>query len=536
MTFKNKTIICTITLLITLTAPNKGEQTRNSSNILEAYETKDYSDQNIYFLKNKHIEQKKNHDTIGSISTLSMLGYIYSHHANYAKAYENYWEALLLADKTDDRRSTAKLHEQIAWLYSFFNRKDESLDYYLLALNETKELIKLGLSTQLISNYYGLTTYYREINNINTSKAYLDSCFMLHYAKGGINNAYYLQAEQAYNLLLTGNTQQAIINMSQQEAWFLKNNASYLTILYSFLGDAYKKQLNYKQSEIYYLASIQKSIDHKSHVNYRPLVYEKLSDLYQKNNDYKNAYAYLLEAKTLNELLYDSRSLNNNALLEISDEFRKEKEVQNKLIHEQQYEALKHEEKILALQKTILILLIISGLLIAYFYFRFIKSKHKSTQLLTIKTKELENLKNKELLNLKNKELAASALRIIEKDEVLKTIKTAMTDNKEKLSEGAVKNLFKSITNTNSNNWKEFEARFISVNPSFYQTLNNKHPHLTQGDKKLCALIKLNFNSKEIAQLLGISVESIHTLRYRLRKKMNLSRSTNLTNYLEKII
>ncbi|MEM6380985.1 MAG: helix-turn-helix transcriptional regulator, partial [Bacteroidota bacterium] len=66
----------------------------------------------------------------------------------------------------------------------------------------------------------------------------------------------------------------------------------------------------------------------------------------------------------------------------------------------------------------------------------------------------------------------------------------------------------------------------------FYRHLKEKFPKLTQGDLKLCALIKLNFSSKDVAKLMGISVESVHTTRYRLRKKLGLQREDNLTEYI----
>jgi DNA-directed RNA polymerase specialized sigma24 family protein len=77
--------------------------------------------------------------------------------------------------------------------------------------------------------------------------------------------------------------------------------------------------------------------------------------------------------------------------------------------------------------------------------------------------------------------------------------------------------------------------RFIEVNKEFYDQIFAEFPNLSQGDQKLCALIKLNFSSKEMSRLLGISVESVHTLRHRIRKKMKLSRSINLEDFINSI-
>ncbi|MEM6700327.1 MAG: sigma factor-like helix-turn-helix DNA-binding protein, partial [Bacteroidota bacterium] len=88
------------------------------------------------------------------------------------------------------------------------------------------------------------------------------------------------------------------------------------------------------------------------------------------------------------------------------------------------------------------------------------------------------------------------------------------------------------IVGDNASNWKVFEARFVDVNKDFYKRLKKQFPNLTQNDQKLCALVKLDFSSKDIASLLGISVESVHTTRYRLRKKLKLSRDINLKEFI----
>ena len=171
--------------------------------------------------------------------------------------------------------------------------------------------------------------------------------------------------------------------------------------------------------------------------------------------------------------------------------------------------------------------------IIVIFYIRYLNTKYKTERNLAKTNQELENKKNQELLELKNKELAISALQLIEKDELLKSLENSLTNTPNPPSELEVKKIFKSISHNNTQNWKQFETRFVSVNESFFKNLNAAYPKLTAGERKLCALLKLNFSSKDVAKLLGISNESVHTLRYRLRKKMNLTRSENLFKHLE---
>ena len=88
----------------------------------------------------------------------------------------------------------------------------------------------------------------------------------------------------------------------------------------------------------------------------------------------------------------------------------------------------------------------------------------------------------------------------------------------------------KNINNTDD--WKFFEEAFNNADKDFLKKVKAKHPSLTSNDLKLCAYLRLNLSSKEIAPLFNISVKSVEVKRYRLRKKMNLEHDDSLTNYI----
>ena len=83
--------------------------------------------------------------------------------------------------------------------------------------------------------------------------------------------------------------------------------------------------------------------------------------------------------------------------------------------------------------------------------------------------------------------------------------------------------------------WKFFEEAFNNADQNFLKNLKKHHPTLTNNDLKLCAYLRLNLSTKEIAPLFGISVRSVEIKRYRLRKKMNLSQGTTLTDHIVSI-
>jgi len=159
-----------------------------------------------------------------------------------------------------------------------------------------------------------------------------------------------------------------------------------------------------------------------------------------------------------------------------------------------------------------------------------------------LEIKELENeqevmkIKNDQLqqeFENKNRELAASTMNLIKKNELLSMIK----DDLKKTGEGSDRNIKSVITTINKNineddTWDMFKEAFNNADKDFLKIIKKAHPLLTPNDLRLCAYLRLNLSSKEIAPLLNISVRSVEIKRYRLRKKMELSHELGLVEYI----
>ncbi|WP_299336294.1 LuxR C-terminal-related transcriptional regulator [uncultured Psychroserpens sp.] len=150
---------------------------------------------------------------------------------------------------------------------------------------------------------------------------------------------------------------------------------------------------------------------------------------------------------------------------------------------------------------------------------------------------ELMQLRNDQLkqdIDNKNRELAISTMSLIKKNEFLNSIKDELknVDNGNNLNP-VIKIIDKNLNNTDD--WKFFEEAFNNADKDFLKKIKSKHPSLTPNDLKLCAYLRLNLSSKEIAPLLNISSRSVEVKRYRLRKKMNLPHEYSLTNYILEI-
>lgn len=151
---------------------------------------------------------------------------------------------------------------------------------------------------------------------------------------------------------------------------------------------------------------------------------------------------------------------------------------------------------------------------------------------------QLQNEKLQAEISHKNMQLADSTLSIIKKNEVLIEIKNELEKQKDDLGARYPARYLQRLTSlidkniSNDNDWEIFEALFDQAHENFFKRLKQSFPELTQSDLKLCAYLKLNLSSKEIAPLLNISIRGVEIRRYRLRKRLALSSDDNLVEYI----
>lgn len=172
-----------------------------------------------------------------------------------------------------------------------------------------------------------------------------------------------------------------------------------------------------------------------------------------------------------------------------------------------------------------------------------IKLRKEQREMLREKTLENERkiveLKNEALKNevkLKSKQLANTAMALVKKNETLTELKNELVQHKDGFDNYySYKKLLKKLDGSiaHKDEWKIFEHNFNQVHEEFFNQLKNRHSQLTHKDLKICAYIKMNLASKEIAPLLNISIRGVETSRYRLKRKLNLDNDNSLSTYLQ---
>ena len=157
---------------------------------------------------------------------------------------------------------------------------------------------------------------------------------------------------------------------------------------------------------------------------------------------------------------------------------------------------------------------------------------------------ELVSLRNEKLqgeIDFKNSELATSAMHLVQKGELLTRIKAELNqmmkalDNDKAVSE--LKKMIKVVSEDEriDKDWEHFTQHFDKVHSDFVAKLKEKHASISSNELKLCAYLRMNLSTKEIAQLMNISIRGVEISRYRLRKKLGISSEVSLFEYLIKI-
>jgi DNA-binding CsgD family transcriptional regulator len=259
--------------------------------------------------------------------------------------------------------------------------------------------------------------------------------------------------------------------------------------------------------------------------NYNDLEVEKLyAELYNEQNQSEKAIIHYKKYIDIKNQL--DKQVTQNAYAYYQARFNttsKEKE-----ILQQQTEILQLEnEKTIASNKRnsiffVLCLGVLCMVSIGYFMFQKERSKRKR-----VAKKLVSN----------ERELALFTERLLQKskeqESLFKEIDYLKNEIGEKVSILNLQELASSKILT-MDDWYTFKQKFIAVYPLFFLRIEKQKYKLTKSEERLVALEKLGLTSHEIANLLGISFDSVNTNRYRLRKKINAPKEIPIVDYLEK--
>lgn len=470
----------------------------------------------------------------------------------YGEAIGTLQEALKIDQKLGKEDDIAVDYNNIGMVYQAWGKFEDAIHFFRLAYDIDQ---RLGNQQKVAIRLSNIAKVYMEMNEIhkaieNYEKALeidrsLNVTQKIPVRLQGLGNAY-LDLEQ-YPKALSYFTEALAIFKSLEQEHRIAN------LLYD-IGKVYYKWGQLISAENYYLQSLRLA----QKLNLNPEISKAAYGMYlisKTEKDYGKSLEYFEIYNTAKDSLFSENSSRQVEEFRIRYETEK-KESENQLLIKEN-EIRKRTQRF----STILILALLLGSIALFYAFSLKRKSLQQSRILFEKEAELNRLKidqiekqNRHLhevlfaeeeikklqlqsIEQKNHELTSATLLIANKNEVFENLRKMAEQISANNPEGnneKIKEMIREINRQTNveGQWEQFRVHFESIHKSFFVKLRENNSGLTQADLQLCAYIKLNMGTKEIARLMNITPESVNTHRYRLRKKITLKAEETMDEFI----
>lgn len=448
-----------------------------------------------------------------------LLGLALFYMGNYKNATAHYFNALEFYEIEKDTLGILAMTNNLGAVFDRLRDFDKALLYYFRAQDLYSHLKPEK------RNSFPIPTLYNNIANIYQTKADFKSALQ-YYEKA------LLIAEEAHNKPVQAI---ALNNLGKLHFYDLKQPKQALEYLLRglklreeykdkpeiarslvFLSSYYLQQKNLPEAQQYVDRAINLAIEVGS-LEIQQNAYFSLSEIEEAQGRHQKSLAAYKKYKSITDSIQSQLASSEITRLQLQYDFDKA-------------EKIREQEQKQSRERYITTILVLAAcLVVAVLVVFLIRSRANQTEL---KRKNLA-----QDVEIKNKELTTNVMYLIRKNELINNVAERLlsvqsnvpTEN-HKIVHDIILDLQKEADN---DSWKEFELRFNQVHSDFYNNLRKQYPGLSPADEKLCAFLRLNMSSKEIAAITQQSIKSVEVARARLRKKLNLTNTTsNLVTHL----
>ncbi len=531
----------------------------------DAYSTSSYRKSDYYFNKSLFF-YKQLSDTLNTAYVYYGLAICNKYWGQYKIAVTNAQQGLNFFKEINNNEGIADIYLVLGYIYVAWGNFEQSDIYFDKVLEVLKEFKSVNILGYAIlgkgNNFLGLSSpdsafvYYNKALQLfksNSNNYGIGLCYR-DFAR------YYMQ-KNSY--------EKAIAMIDKSLNFFIKSNTKRsISELYTLKGKYFAKHKKYDKAVFYYKKAqklaLYMELNEEIIKNYKCI-----AEAYEKLNDKSNALKYFKRYYLLKDSIFTAEKFEQITKMQTKYETQKREQENTILKKELEIINVKEQESKI-FQRFLFILLTVSVIVIILLYglvkFRanaakkasMLMIKEKQLAKLEIKNKEIENqvlldektkekeinklLKNKHETELfhKNEELSSAILHLINKNETLRKIKRILITEKNKTKPDYKECDKKLLLVINSSididlDWKKFMINFEKVHYGFMNRLLNIHTNLSENEQKLCAYLKINLSSQNIAQIMNITIDSVSKNRQRLRKKIVSNSSIDLKIYIQKL-
>lgn len=481
-------------------------------------------------------KSKINKNKKQQVKSYNYLSYTNRYLANYPKALEYLFKSLKINEEQKDSTYIAINYFDFATVHRHLKEYKTSLNYLNKALNLyilTKDSLNQALT------YESMGIVYRRMNKLHTAeKVYNKSSNLYSILKKnkGINR---LKINRARLYIDLGKHKKSLeLYYSLINFYKKKDDDRSLQTIYGNISLNYEKLKKYKLAIKYLDSAI--IISTKNNYLDRSLInYQYRSRNYEAIKKYKKALKDYKNYKILYDSVFSDKKIKLINTLRLTHNYNKKRITDSlKIVHREQL--LINENNFHKKQTLLYIFLFLcTAIVLIFIIILYINKKKLSAKNIEKQQLEFDLLQNK-LENISNYAhflQVDNKMRFQFKQDLLRKIKNIKNiEHKSTIKE------YKSLVidlQSQINTEKRLNASSESknhTNTKLNTLLNNNFPKLSKSEREICNLIYLNLSNKEIMNIRNITLDSIKSARYRIRKKMNLSKNEELETYIKNLI
>ncbi len=460
-------------------------------------------------------------EEIGLARVWRMYSEIFLKSSRYSDALELLLKALNIFENHQIKEKVVASLNSIANVYERLGNYETALEFYLRCLRESRDVLSESEEAVLLNN---LGIIYMNLRDFEKAQSYFDRSLSIMTRNDNTSGKAFILSnlgklhELKNELDLALNYQQKALRLQQE----LGNRHGEAFSL-QYVGAIYEVQSDFDKAQSFFIQSLRigESIN-SNEICSAALMY--IGRVKNATGDYGNAVVFLNQAlEYLSRIDYKLSLVKVHSLL--SNAYEQSSEFQLALKHHKLFAEIKDE--ILSQEKQ-----------------RAIAERQASFEIEKAqKEKEIYRLRAAQAereMEYKNKELTIMAMNLVQKNEFLNKLREEVqagsntsNSSQNSFTSTLLRKLEQGIDS--ESDWKIFEQQFLNVHQDFNAKLSQQFPALTPTELKVCSLIKIGLSSKEIANLLFITHRTVELHRTRIRKKLVLEHSTNLTSYLSSL-
>lgn len=439
---------------------------------------------------------------------------------NYNEALDLYLKALMIYEKLKDPRGLIAVNVNLGAIYDRLSDDERALNYYKQALQDLntkgKEILEKNPEYKTVL-YNNIASLYNKQGDSIRYRQYIDEALKLSLHGKDLKTLGVIYNNLGLQSLEKNNFKQAKLHLQKSiQNRILINDLDGLAKSYHFMTSFYDRINQLDSAEWFARKSLEiaKKIGSlETQMNASRTLWE----IYEKQNKHPEALLYHKLYTQFNDSIKNDKIIRQAAQIQANYDFAKfEKKVQ--------FDKQRTNFIYILIIITLLFLIVLAILLLV------LRHSHNKRTL-------LENKQLEDEIHLKNKEFATNVMYLVRKNELLNDVATKLLTIKEKVHpdlRSSLQSIIIDLQNEVDHEiWQEFEFRFQQVHNNFYERLREKHSDLSPSELRICAFLRLNMSSKEIAAITYQNVKSIEVARARIRKKFNLTNTdANLIQYL----